>query len=70
MTAVMDACCDTESACTGDPGAYSVTECIDLVNYSNYNDTPSSDVFTGLGAADSYNCVKSRNNGTVVTPGG
>jgi hypothetical protein len=65
----MAACCDADSACTGNPTTYSVEECIGIIDwFNNANDSLYTDVFTGLGAADSSHCRGARNNGTVVNP--
>jgi hypothetical protein len=65
----MDACCDASSACTGAPTTYTINECIGIIDwFNNSTDTLATDIFSGLGAADSYNCVRSRNNKTVVNP--
>ena len=63
------ACCGADSTCTGGVGGPSVNECISILDeFNNQLDTLDSDVFSGLGRADSRNCRASRNNGVVVLP--
>jgi hypothetical protein len=67
----MNACCDAQSACTGQPpDGFTVNSCIEILDaFNNSIDTLDPfGPFLGSQREESRVCRDSRNNGVVVMP--
>jgi hypothetical protein len=70
LTALLDACCDGDSVCTGAtvPG-FTIGSCIDQVDAFNSTELNTVTFPFNTGPADSSICRASKGNGVVVSPG-
>jgi hypothetical protein len=70
LNAVLDACCDSDSICTGEyQGSYTMGACINILDeFNNSEDTLDSELLNRPGMADPTACQGSKGNGVVVQP--